>query len=277
MTELGNGRTRRAYDLVAIDVDGTMLDSHNCLADETVAAIRAVCEQGIGVTVVSGRSLLQLNQWLQRLQLQQPFIGSGGAYIADPLTGQVIEHSRLDRKDVEIIVGLARAAQVGVFFEAQDRFVGEASPEVIRSIHTVAGVVVAETQDILRDTLATPTKMFLTGEHARLVPLEDEILRRRLNVYLAYSGPIYLEVTRHGVNKGSALKRLSVHLGIPLERIVVIGDGGNDVSMFQMAGLAIAMGNAPPEVQAAADVVAPTNDAGGVAWALRELVLKQTE
>ncbi|HJW83423.1 MAG TPA: HAD-IIB family hydrolase, partial [Anaerolineae bacterium] len=81
--------------------------------------------------------------------------------------------------------------------------------------------------------------------------------------------------TRSGVNKGTALKRLAEHLGIPLKRIAVIGDGGNDVSMFEVAGLAVAMGNAAPEVQAAADVVAPTNDAGGVAWALRELILKR--
>ncbi len=276
MTEHGNGRRRRAYDLVAIDIDGTLLDSHNHLADDTIAAIRAVCERGIGVTVVSGRSLLQLGPWLQRLQLQQPFIGSGGAYIADPLTGLVIEHSRLDREDIEIIVGLARTAQIGVFFEEQDRFIGEASPEIIRSIRAISGVEVTEARDILRVTGVAPTKMFMTGDNARLVTLEEAIRRHRPKVNLVYSTPIYLEVTRQGVNKGSALTRLSAHLGIPLERIAVIGDGGNDVSMFQIAGLAIAMGNALPEVQAAADVVAPTNDAGGVAWALRELILKPT-
>ena len=265
-----------AYDLVAIDVDGTLLDSQSNLSDDTEAAIHAVRAQGIGVTLVSGRGHLPLRPLVHRLRLQQPFIGSGGAYIADPITGQVIEHSPLDRKDVEIIVGLARAAHVGIFFEEQDRLIGEASPEIIHSIRLISGVDVTETQDIWRETDAAPTKMFMTGDHAVLVPLEHEIRQRRLNVNLVYSAPIYLEVTRQGVNKGSALHRLSAHLGIPLERIAAIGDGGNDVSMFQIAGLAIAMGNALPEVKAAADVVAPTNDAGGVAWALRELILKPT-
>jgi Cof subfamily protein (haloacid dehalogenase superfamily) len=276
MTDKRIDRTRFAFDLVAIDVDGTLLDSHNKLTDETEAAIHAVRDQGIGVTLVSGRGHLPLRELLQRLDLQQPFIGSGGAYIADPITGQVIEHSLLDRKDIEIIVGLARAAQVGIFFEEQQRLIGEAKPEFMNSIRAISGVEVTETQDILRDTEEAPTKMFMTSDHAVLVSLEHEIRQRQLNVNLVYSAPIYLEATRLGVNKGSGLHRLAAHLGIPVERIAVIGDGGNDVSMFQVAGLAIAMGNALPEVKAAADVIAPTNDAGGVAWALRELILKQT-
>lgn len=276
MTDKRIDRTRFAFDLVAIDVDGTLLDSHNELSNETAAAIRAVRDEGIGVTLVSGRGHLPLRQLLQQLDLQQPFIGSGGAYIADPITGQVIEHSLLDRKDIEIIVGLARTARVGIFFEEQERLIGEAKPEIMNSIRAISGVEVIETKDILRATEEAPTKMFMTSEHAALVPLEHAIRQRQLNVNLVYSAPIYLEATRQGVNKGYALKRLSAHLGIPVERIAVIGDGGNDVSMFQVAGLAIAMGNALPEVKAAADVVAPTNDAGGVAWALRELILKRT-
>ena len=71
MTERQVGQTPRAYDLVAIDMDGTLLDSRNHLADETVAAMRAVRDRGIGVTVVSGRGRLQLGPWLDRLQLQE--------------------------------------------------------------------------------------------------------------------------------------------------------------------------------------------------------------
>lgn len=275
MSELRSDRARGAYDLVAIDVDGTLLDSQNKLSDDNILAIRAVCERGIGVTLVSGRGHLPLRQLLQQLDLQQPFIGSGGAYIADPVTGQVIEHSLLDRRDVETIVGLARTAQVGIFFEEQDRLIGEASAEIIDSIRGISGVEVSVTQDILHATQEAPTKMFMTSEHAMLVPLEQEIRQRQLKVNLVYSAPIYLEATRQGINKGYALRRLSAHLRIPLERIAVLGDGGNDISMFEIAGLAIAMGNALPEVKAAADVIAPTNDAGGVAWALRELILKQ--
>jgi Cof subfamily protein (haloacid dehalogenase superfamily) len=266
--------TRGAYDLVAIDVDGTLLNSKNELSDGTEAAVKAVREQGIGVTLVSGRGKLPLTPLIRRLGITLPYIGSGGAYIADPVSGHVIEHHPLTREDVAMVVELGRAAQVGIFFEEIDRLTGEASPEVMRFIRAIAGVDVMFAKDILRETQAAPTKMFLTGDHEVLVGVEAQIRDRNRPLNLVFSGPIYLEVTRSGINKGAAIKRLAEYMHLSLQRIAVIGDGGNDVSMFQIAGLSVAMGNAGPDVKAAANFVAPTNDEGGVAWALRELVLK---
>ena len=266
---------RHAFDLVAIDVDGTLLNSRGELSADVEAAIREARQQGIDVTLVSGRGRLPLSPWLRRLAIDRPYIGSGGSYIADPVSGEVIAHNPLTRENAALIVGLARAARVGVFFEEPDRLIGEAGGDVMRDIRALAGVEVFQAQDILQETSVAPNKIFLVGEHQTLVPIENELRRRNGSLHLTYSEPIYLEITRSGVNKGSALRQLADHLGIRLERIAVIGDGGNDVSMFEVAGLAVAMGNAAPEVQAAADVVAPTNDAGSVAWALRELILRR--
>ena len=79
-------------------------------------------------------------------------------------------------------------------------------------------------------------------------------------------------MTAAGVSKGNALRRLVDDLGISRDRVLVIGDAPNDVSMFQEAGLAVAMGNAAAEVQGAADIVAPTLEEDGVAWTLRRFV-----
>ena len=273
-----NGKTAReargAYDLVAIDVDGTLLNSKSELSDGAEAAVKAVRNRGIGVTLVSGRGKLPLTPLLHRLGIELPYIGSGGAYIADPLSGHVIEHNPLTREDVAMVVELGRAAQMGIFFEEVDRLTGEASPEVMRFIRAIAGVDVAVATDILRETRAAPTKMFLTGDHNRLVKVETQIRQSNRPLNLVFSEPIYLEVTRSGINKGAAVRRLAEYLNLPLQRIAVIGDGGNDISMFRIAGLSVAMGNAGPDVKAAANFVAPTNDEGGVAWALRELILK---
>jgi hydroxymethylpyrimidine pyrophosphatase-like HAD family hydrolase len=84
------------------------------------------------------------------------------------------------------------------------------------------------------------------------------------------TSPKYLDFYCEGVNKGSAVKRLAQHLGIPLERVIAIGDYYNDLDMFKIAGLSIAMGNAPSEVRRAADLVAPANDEGGAAWAISQ-------
>jgi len=108
-----------------------------------------------------------------------------------------------------------------------------------------------------------------------LSKIERKLRLLNLPVYLTYSAPTYLEITRSGINKGEALKILATYLAIPLEHILVIGDSHNDISMFDIAGIAVAMGNAPEEVKAAANLVAPSNDEDGVAWVLRELVLQE--
>jgi Cof subfamily protein (haloacid dehalogenase superfamily) len=90
-----------------------------------------------------------------------------------------------------------------------------------------------------------------------------------LDINLTYSAPHYLEITRHGVTKGAALTNLARFLGIPLEQVAAVGDGENDISMFEVAGMSIAMGNAAPQIQQAADLVAPSNDEDGLVWALK--------
>jgi Cof subfamily protein (haloacid dehalogenase superfamily) len=90
---------------------------------------------------------------------------------------------------------------------------------------------------------------------------------------IARSQPYYLDITSPGANKGDAFSKLAELLAIPTPEVAVIGDGHNDVPMFSRAGLSIAMGNASPEVQQAADVVTESNRADGFAEAVRRLIL----
>jgi hydroxymethylpyrimidine pyrophosphatase-like HAD family hydrolase len=83
--------------------------------------------------------------------------------------------------------------------------------------------------------------------------------------------PIYLEITRRGVNKGVALRSLAAHLQVPMEQVAAVGDGENDIYMFREAGLSIAMGNAPLVVKQAADLIASSNDEDGLVWALEQI------
>ena len=82
----------------------------------------------------------------------------------------------------------------------------------------------------------------------------------------------YLDVTSLAASKGTGLQAVAVQYGVPRAQILAIGDGRNDISPFAAAGYAVAMGNADAQVRALADLVAPTNDDDGVAWALDHLV-----
>ena len=124
-------------------------------------------------------------------------------------------------------------------------------------------------EDLLQVLQTEPLKLVLVKDHTDLLENEAKLRRLNLDINLVYSAPHYLEITRRGVTKGAAVANLASFLGIPAERVAAVGDGENDISMFEVAGLAIAMGNAAPQVQQAADLVAPTNDQDGLVWALK--------
>ena len=274
----------RIYDLVAIDVDGTLVTSENKLSIGIAPLIHETQARGIGVTLVSGRPRLKMTPLLNELGLALPYIGSGGAYIADPCNNNlVIFHQPLAREETAAIVELARVAKAPIISQEPDHLYYEGGLEDLKQLIAISNIAITGVKDsqveLLRvdDVLqacAEPTKITICGEPGRLVEIERKLQLLNLPIYLTYSAPTYQEITRSGINKGEALKVLAAYLTIPLERILVIGDSHNDISMFGVAGMAVAMGNAPEEVKAAANLVAPSNDEDGVAWVLRELVLK---
>lgn len=273
------------YDLVAIDVDGTLVNSHSKISDEIPPLLREAQARGIGVTLVSGRPKLTLKPILAELGLTLPYISSGGAYIIDPAKGTIIDQHTLGHEIVAVIVGLARTAQVAIITQEPERLYFEGDPAILEMVASASKidltqldnkpVEIRRVADILQ-VCSEPNKITLCGDPTILADIEAQVRERRLPVYPTYSAPTYLEMTSAGINKGSALKQLAAYLHIPVERILVIGDSLNDTSMFEIAGMAVAMGNAPEEVKAAAKLIAPSNDENGVVWVLRELVLKAT-
>ncbi len=272
-----------AYELVAIDVDGTLVTSENKLSIGIVPLIRETQARGIGVTLVSGRPKLKMTPLLKELGLTLPYIGSGGGYIADPSNNLVILHCPLEREETAKIVELARTAKAPIISQEPDHLYYEGGIEELEHLIAISKIdntgVENSQVDILRvdDVLqacAEPTKINICGEPGHLLKIERKLRLLNLPIYLTYSAPFSLEITRSGINKGEALKIVATYLAIPLEHILVIGDSHNDISMFEIAGMAVAMSNAPEEVKAAADLVAPSNDEDGVAWVLRDLVLR---
>jgi Cof subfamily protein (haloacid dehalogenase superfamily) len=271
---VGNPHSGLAYDLVAVDVDGTLLDSQGELSPGTAEAFQEARQQGVRLTLVSGRAKVSLLHILEALRIDQPYIAAQGAYIADPISGEVIHQQAMSQQDTEAIVRIARALDVSVFYENPDRIYGEMKPRHANLVHGDEHVALVLVDDLLHEAPGPPPKMAILGEPELLRQVEQRIRSHNPSLHAAYPFPTALDVSRPGVTKGVALRKLAHHFGIPLSRVVAIGDQNNDLTMFEVAGLSVAMGNAPPEVKAAADIVAPSNDEGGVAWALRELVLK---
>lgn len=275
-----------SFGLVAIDVDGTLINTENRLTAATKAAIGAVQAQGTGVTLVSGRPRLTVRPLLAELDIRLPYISSGGAHIVDPVNNATLYYRSLEREHLITIIDLARAAKVSLITQEADRLFYEGNLEMLHHLSRLAriDITVADefkfnfihVDDISRVD-SEPLKITACGEPEIVAGIEKQLRQYQLPIFMTYSAPTFLEITSIQANKGEALRRLADYLTIPLERILAIGDSRNDISMLELAGTAVAVNNAPPEVKAVTDLVAPSNDEDGVAWALDRLVLSRRE
>jgi len=261
-----------AYDLIAMDVDGTLLDSQGFISKGAQEAISWAQKLGVKVALVTGRSLFNLQHIVTELNLNGPFIGSGGAVISNLGSGEVILHRTLPFEEVKTLVRLCRDLDVALFLDHSDYMMCEKeTPEMTQAkeAHEYTWDCVP---DLIKAVETLPEKGLVLGDNKKLVKLVQYYKTSDHQVDLTFTGFTSLDILPKGVGKGIALKILSDHLKISRKRIAVMGDYLNDLDMFKMAGTAIAMGNAPREVKEVADFVAPANDKGGVAWALHKLL-----
>lgn len=272
-----------AYNLIAIDIDGTLLDSQNRIPRSVFPLLREAEARGIGVTLISGRPEMTVMPLMRELGLTLPCISSGGAQITDMATGESIASFRLERETVRQLAEIGREFGVRVMAMERQCLYFEGTAAELQLVHETVDIHLGNGESIktrivpVEDVVQaapSPLKLTLSDKPARLVPVEERLRASNLPVYTTRSLPIYLESTNAQANKGVALQLLARHLGIPMERVMAIGDSPNDISMFRVVGTAVALNNAGPTVRQAAHQLAPSNDDEGVSWVLRELVLK---
>jgi Cof subfamily protein (haloacid dehalogenase superfamily) len=264
------------YELIAIDVDGTLLNSDFGLSEGIEETLEAISTEGILPVLITGRTAMVITPLLQRLAVSPYYISDGGACVAHASEG-IIALNPVRRVDAELITRLAREHDLGLCFHEMDGMCCELDEETLERMRRVLSIELTRVQDVLVSSRGDPVKITIFGDHAQLRKLDQALQATACRIHTTFAGPIYLEITSQGVSKGNALKVLADHLGIGHQKILAVGDQENDLSTFQVAGYAVAMGNAPQVVKQAADFVTRTNDEGGLAIALQRLLLNNKE
>ncbi len=266
------------YRLLAIDIDGTLLNSGNDLTDATCSALRRAMAAGIHVVLATGRRYSHTLHLVEPLGLTVPLVTASGALVKDP-----VDHRTLYRAQFEPAVlcsvlrtmdelGYCPIVCSDTFHEGFDFYTnraevtGEELGEYFR-MNSGDGRVDAQLLD------RPPENTFCTftmGTHDQMLQLEEHLLRRlpgKLHAHVLRS-PLYAgymcEVAPAGVTKWSAVHRLARQWGIADTEVCAVGDDVNDISMIRAAGLGVAMGNALPSVKAVASRIAPTQDENGL-------------
>jgi Cof subfamily protein (haloacid dehalogenase superfamily) len=259
---------------VISDVDGTLVTEDKILTSRAQAAVAALRASGILFSITSARPPRGLRILIEPLGITTPVTGFNGGVVATTDFSVITEHL-LSPEIARRAVDLLDAHQVQIWvFSGQDWFLRDSGGPYVGKEERTVGFQPTMVEDFGRN-LNAAAKIVGVSKDFDLLARCDRDVRAALadRGTVARSQPYYLDITHPLANKGTALSQIAKLLGVPLAEIAVIGDGGNDVAMFERSGLSIAMGNASPEVQHAADLVTDSNAEEGFANAIERFIL----
>ncbi len=288
-------RTHTLMKLIAIDMDGTLLGDARQVTIENAKAVKEAQHRGITVVVATGRDEREARKPLKDAGILCPVISVNGAETRDE-NGRVLVTLPLAKQEVLEIIDVLQAHDV--YFELYTNH-GAYTDDYESAIQIVIDVLTsAGSKDDVETMRAIAKERFdsgaviLTKSYKALIEQENtvlmkvlafsqndvkreaakQVLMNRGELAISSSASDNIEITSIDAQKGRAVAAFASTLNISMDEVMVIGDSFNDVSMFEVAAIKVAMGNADPEIKELASFVTKTNEEDGVAFAIRELL-----
>jgi Cof subfamily protein (haloacid dehalogenase superfamily) len=268
----------RTIKAVAVDVDGTLLDSNHRLRDDVKDALTDLVENDFHVILATARGPKILGAVLRLLPFSPLLVCFSGAWVGEFDT-ETFHPTReiLNRRHSMVVARsiVAKALELNVEpnILTVDTWRARKMTREIALESQIAECSPLITPDLFEDGVEPNKILLITAEEESNEPLHTIADSMQSVCNAAFSKPNYLEIVPLGVHKAAALRHLTAMLGLELSQVAAIGDGLNDIEMLREAGLGIAMGNAPDGVKSEADWVTGTNNEGGVAQAVRKLLM----
>ena len=251
--------------LVALDIDGTLVDRNGLLPDTIADAVALVIQAGVPVVLSTGRSWHGTRPLFEELRLPPgPTVCSNGAVVVRYPPQEIVKAITFDPRPVitrvvEFAPGtLIAVEEIGIGYRMNDRFPGEdlTGELIIEDAEQLSSRPV--TRVILRDPTRSEEEFLALARHLGM---------HGVTYFIGWGS--WLDIAPDGVNKATALAEVAAGVGVTAGDVLAFGDGRNDIEMLRWAGRGVAMGDAPDEVKAAADDVTKAINDGGPAAELR--------
>ncbi|GEM_PF-180973 len=276
----------RDYKLIAIDVDGTLVDHEGNIHPEDLRALRHAQDHGAVIAIASGRMGESIVQVFDRIEMDGPVIGYNGAMVKLPRQegAEIIFHRPLSPEIAKSVVDFVywfnslapENDQMHLNYYLDDVLYADRQCVWSDKYHRQTGSTFHYVGDLRQFNGKSPTKTIMMS-HPERREVFYELFQFHFadQVYLAKTWPEYhLEVMNPHANKGEALLALAAHLEIEREEIMTLGDGSNDIPMLELEGVfSVAMGNGPDEVKQICDWTSRPCDEAGIAHALDSFFL----
>lgn len=269
--------------LIALDLDGTLLDGQKHLPERNKKALQACIERGIYIVPCTGRIAIGIPEIVRSIPGVRYAITVNGGTLVDMEENRVLDERLIPPRTVLEIYDLLEEYHVmcdayiqgegfseRYCFEHMDEY---GIPEVVQQLVRQTRTPVDNMREYIRNRncMVDKLNLFFSDQEERTQARKR--LDDRGDVLVSSSFPYNLEVNGQGGSKGEGLARLTKILGLKQEETMAFGDGENDLSMIGNTGILVAMNNGVEELKKAADYIAPNNDDAGVAQIIEKLLL----
>lgn len=288
------------YKLIAIDLDGTMLNKYGIITQNTKDVIKKVQEKGIEVIIASGRTINSVKNFSKEINSENYFISGNGAITYDIKNDKILYENVLSKNKAQQVIKICEENSIyysvytengiitknlnynTLYYYKENLNKEEKEKTHINIVQDVYNYIEEKDEKILKIMICDNNQLVFKSILKKIKEITDiEILdvshmSRKLikqgteEIALEY---FYTEITSRNVDKWNALERLIEMLNITKEEVITIGDNANDIKMIRNAGLGVAMGESAPYIKDQANIVTESNDNDGVAKILQQYLL----
>ncbi len=274
------------FRLVALDLDGTLLDSGLQIRHQTLDALQRIRKRGVQAMIVTGRHHTAARPYWHQLKQELPAICCNGTYVYDFCDNKPLAGNPLTRDEARLLLSIVREHPVHAMVYCEEAMTYETHgthmagllgwsarlPEPLRP-----RVERVDSFDRLIDDANALWKFMVASEDSADLEHFEQAIHACPELSCVRSAGNRLDISRAGISKGHRLAEFIAQRGIAPREVIAFGDQANDKEMLELAGLGVAMGNSHQEVRDCADWVTGSNDSDGIADVLHRFVLETAE
>ncbi|WP_017213081.1 Cof-type HAD-IIB family hydrolase [Clostridium beijerinckii] len=279
--------------LIALDLDGTVLNSCGYISDKTLTAIKMAIEKGVQVVLATGRSVGLICDEIKSIEEITYAISSNGAAVVNLRKNEIVFSNFITIDILKKIIEIIKDYPIVVeFYSNGNAYIDEEvfiNPAKYGLSEKCLNLML-DNHNLIKNIFSvvddrSECEWIKCVEKINIPFLKDDMKNEVYNSLLSINDRVKitssvednLEINIHSANKGAGLEKLTELLEIDLKEIAAIGDNNNDIEMLQMAGIGIAMGNASEDIKARADFITLDNDRNGAAEAILQILDKNLQ
>lgn len=267
------------YKMIITDLDDTLLNSQKKISETDLEAIFKAQEKGVKFILCSGRPTFAMKSLAKEIKADEYgsyIISFNGSIINDFKNNKNLFEASLEKEDLHLLYDFSKKYNTHILTYINDEIISETDSEYIDVEVDLTKMPHRKVKSFKEFVNQGAVKCMLLAEPSYLKKVEVELKKEYGDKYsIAISKPFFLEVTKLGIDKGVAVKRLADTLNIPIEEVIAVGDSFNDLPMLKASGFSIAVENANPEIKKQVDFITKSNDNGGIAYLIEKFIFNK--